>query len=239
MLYLCIFGQFFSLIRIGTIVEVTPFPTQIVNPVGETGAAEEEPAGDEQEYQGSGDVGPEEIGAPEHYLLAALPAEATSEYAGNPRQIACKCQRKGTHQGAAEGQEGGLDDGELPAPADEADADGEQNYEEGEAAEAEKVAHKQMPHAVSEFAGGIAYFCGTVHHFRIGKKAHVLLPVEEVGDARNEHKQAENGNEEAGNYLGVAALFVIPVPPESYVVCKPAHFFFFLLKRYLFALFPL
>ena len=97
LLHLCIFGQFFSLIRIGTIVGVTPFPTQIVNPVGETGAAEEEPAGDEQEYQGSGDVGPEEIGAPEHYLLAALPAEAASEYAGNPRQIAGKCQRKGTH----------------------------------------------------------------------------------------------------------------------------------------------
>ena len=198
---------------------------ELVNPVGESRAAEEQPACEKQKRKGAAYDYSEEIIAPKHHLLAELAAKAAAEYIRDAGQVAREGKQQGGYQGTAEGHDGSLEEREVPTAGNETHADRDKYHEKGETPETKKIADKQMPQAISHLATGIAHRSGAIHHGRIPQKAHVLLPVEQIGNAGNQDEQAEHGDGKPEHDLGVAALLVIPVPPDADIVQESTHFF--------------
>ena len=152
-----------------------------IYPVGESAAAEEKPAHQKQEDQDSGDDVSEEVVAPGNYLPAEFSAEPSAECGRDAGQIACERQQKRGCDSPADGDQGGFDEGEVPAVAEQSDADGNQDDEQHETAQTEETAHQQMPCPVAELARRVAHIRAFLHHIGVSQQAHVLLPVEEVG----------------------------------------------------------
>ena len=98
----------------------------------------------------------------------------------------------------------------------QAPGDGGQDDEQGEAAQAEELAHQQVPGLEAELAGGIAHRTAGVHRIRIPQQAHVFLPVEQIGESGNKDEEGQRGDAQTRDPHGCGPLFFVPGSPESH-----------------------
>ena len=123
-------------------------------------------------------------------------------------------------EGAEERHEGGLQQGIRPPVGQQAHRHGREDDQQREAAQAEKLAYQQVPGPETELAGGVADDLIRLHGVGIAQEAHVLLPVEEVGEGCDEDEQGQRRDAQSDDAHGSRPLLFVPGFPES-------HFFLY------------